>query len=378
MKAAFIFAEKYPNFDQAFHTIDRISDDEFRAMDSYVWTGVWNLYTAAQFGTSERRKAAVLSLLQGHENSLVAISSEDSPSRFMKEQIYVVQFNSIRKSLLLALNERLNARSDYLGVMEIHPDYPVHRIVFSGYGPLLKIEKGRLLLLYTGRENEEFAQEKLEWLKTHYARLAWKSEVFDSDLRFSVFDCRTWPAREFDVQRTTRFLNQEWEVTCEHVLYKLFDVAPDAADELKSAVVKLKEPNLDAADCAHLAVSFRRCLEKVADVLSPAKSNNQKDKYKPRLVDYVKDRLSATSSYADYVEGELIEMGTRIEKLYNMGNKGIHEDWFREALSTVALRLIVLLNDLLIPVAPAKAITLLEADFFDNISGKRKSSPTSP
>ena len=68
--------------------------------------------------------------------------------------------------------------------------------------------------------------------------------------------------------------------------------------------------------------------------------------------------------YCDYVEAELDEISTRINKLYNLSNKGIHEDWFRKAFSILMLRLVLLINDLL-TTFPGKQKLIYDTQHFE-------------
>jgi hypothetical protein len=68
---------------------------------------------------------------------------------------------------------------------------------------------------------------------------------------------------------------------------------------------------------------------------------------------YVEERMNQPEEYANYQKAEIDEFATRLDTLWVMIHKGVHEDWVQGALRPLVLRLILLLNDLLIPVKPA-------------------------
>jgi hypothetical protein len=119
-----------------------------------------------------------------------------------------------------------------------------------------------------------------------------------------------------------------------------------------------------AEDCSHIALSCRRCLDKAADILEPARNRDGQDKPKVRLKRFVETRFAHTKPFRQHIESEIDEIITRIEKLYNIGNAGVHDDWHRRAFATVIMRVVLLLDDLLSPLAPAKPIVVIPPDLF--------------
>ncbi len=223
----------------------------------------------------------------------------------------------------------------------------------------------------------DFADEILDWAEKHYSVLTagpiiqslYKKAIGD---RFTGFDIHDGSKGERGVHRLLSELGDEWGAQSEQVIAKLLDIAPEAVEELITAVTVLADPNSSAATSAQVAVSLRRCLEKIADSLTPPLTEKEKGKgnskgeYKYRLGKYVTERLSHTKAYRDYLQSELDELCVRIEKLYNLGNKGIHEDWLRHVFSSVALRLILLAGDLVMPRKVVKPKLIYEDVLLDD------------
>lgn len=175
------------------------------------------------------------------------------------------------------------------------------------------------------------------------------------------------------MQKTIYTLNSSWETFAEKFIYKVWDIAPEALDELLSSISILSKTELSPAECAKVAVGFRRCIEKITEQITPSLSTQEKSEmkakrkgeYKFRLEIYIKTKLAKSEPYQDYLLAELEEISTRVEKLYNLGNKGIHENWVREVFEIVGLRLVLLMYELLYPLKVVKPITVYEKGIFE-------------
>lgn len=55
---------------------------------------------------------------------------------------------------------------------------------------------------------------------------------------------------------------------------QLMGIAPDVVQELVSGISTLIKQELTAAECAGIAVNFRRCLEKIAEAITPLLSDD--------------------------------------------------------------------------------------------------------
>lgn len=364
MKAAYLFVEKCPNYELAFQAINLLSEDELLALETYICAGTWGLQTSGRFSTKSKIQAAMDDLLNPAHPGVIIFAKRDWTPLVTKPS-YVVQLDSIERSLATKIHEGLRHNDYYYGLVEVAPEVPIHRTLFSGYGPLAIVEQGKVFILCDQHDEvgATIGQEMLDCLTSVSMRFM-NAEVVDVNYRHSAFDSRTTFHRNLDLQKSVRQLTDQWEVVAERVIYKLSDVIPESVEALEAAIAKLGSYLLTSDDCSHIAVSCRRCLERAADRLEPATNRNEDGKYKERLHRYVQNRFSATRQYRQYLQAELVELSTRIDKLYNMGNAGVHDDWHRSAFATVVMRVILLLDELLAPLPPANPITLLSSDLF--------------
>ena len=281
------------------------------------------------------------------------------------DRIHVVQFNSIPRTFALKLHKKLRNLDNYLCFTQVIPDNKLHQHIFASFIPRYKLEKGKINVLFSAIGDDEWlADEMIEWVKERYSWLSLKVTKYDVESRFSIFDKNTSPENEFLVPKMSHLLKEEWEIQVEIALHKLEDVAPHALTELKSAIDKLSMSKLSPADCAQIAINLRRFLEKIANTLIPPKSNKDKERYKDRLAWYIREKLSRTKYYENHVEAELNDLVNRVEKLYIMSNKGVHEDYSPQAFSIVILRVIILTRELLLPIKSVKPSVQFEPGLF--------------
>lgn len=250
---------------------------------------------------------------------------------------------------------------NYLGFTQILPDYPLHQLAFIVDAPpqSFKIETKRIYILYTSaasEDSEKVAKEKLATFSNY--TLGLNAKIRDIGAKFSFYDAGYDIVKgDLDIEQALMFMKDEWDIQSSNGLYKLRDTAPNALKELLSGVRELTKPNFKSDDCAKLALSLRRCLDSLAETITPPPTNKEKKsseyekrgETKFRLAKHIKEQLKYEKPYADYLETELNELSYRVDKLYNLSNKGIHEDWLCNGFSVLTLQLVLLINELFIP-----------------------------
>jgi len=116
---------------------------------------------------------------------------------------------------------------------------------------------------------------------------------------------------------------------------------------LDAALASLKgEPGLEFTSQA--ALSCRRFLERLADVLYPPRETAEgerklgKTQYVNRLWAYVEQSLGPDGS-----RSALSEIGNRMESLNALANKGLHDDIPVDEMDRLVLNLVLLTHDLM-------------------------------
>jgi len=374
MKVAYLFIEKYPNYDLTFQAFDCLDSDNLIDLETYVNTGLLSLNWLKNGEPLYKQKFDVVSLIATMKG-IGHMAKNNAVELILSEPVYVVMFDSIRRDLAYKINLALKKHPNYLGFTQVIPDYPLHQVAFILDAPPIeyRIQEKRVFILYSSAlspDSEAVAYEKLRYFQKKYT-LGLTATKTDIGAKFSFFDSGYNPIKgDLEIQKTILLLGDEWEVQAEKAIYALRDSVPEALDELILGVEELSKLDLSSAGCAKAAVNFRRCLDKIAETLEPTLSSSEKaatkgmGEYKSRLKVFISKKLSQSAPYRDYVESELEEISTRVSKLYNLSNKGVHEDWFRKAFSMLVLRLVLLINDLL-TTYPSKQKLIYDTSHFE-------------
>jgi hypothetical protein len=354
MRTAFLFVEKSPNYDLDFQILRSIAAEDMSALEGYIRVGLWNL-NEMQTRNKETRQNIIRNTLMTGDGNLLRISHQNCFDLLLKEQIYVFQFDSISRRLALAIDEKLKLLDEYLCFTQILSQNTIHQAIFNFLIPRYKLDKSKINVLFSSSQDDDecAADEIIDWVREKHSWLAVNLAKQDMGDRFSIWDVTANEMDELYVARIADFLEDEWRIHAERTLHVLQEIAPDALVELKLAIDKLSLSKLSSADCAQIGVSLRRCLEKVTDVISPSQSNNDREEYKKRLLKYI-EKLIQTKDYNEYLQSDTTELWTRIDKLWIICNKAVHEDWSPQVFSLVTIRVILLLRELLLPLKNVK------------------------
>ncbi len=346
MRIAFIFIEKYPNFDLDGQLLAAMSNEERYLLDTYVRTGLWGaMDTGAR--TIADLKLAVLNMLhQGNRRKIRDL--ETMMNRMINEHVYIVQFDSMHPDLADKLHRRmLSSVDEYMGYSEVMPE-GLHIAFFSALPYRYKLRKGKIIALYSGVDEDEFvANDIMGWFKEKQPSLEHYLRKMDISWRFSLLDENdSSPPNEYRIHNTILSLRYEWDAVIEPTIYMLLDTVPDAVRELTSAVETLRKQPLTEADCASVSVNLRRVFEKLGTYLDAAHPNA---KYRDQLKNYIANHFKSAKEYKEYAEAEVDEVANRIDYMIRLTNKGVHEDWMTQAIAIVALRAMLTIRELLMP-----------------------------
>ncbi len=370
MKVAFLFVEKDPNYDLALKILQQLPVQSIGG-ETYIQVGLWMFddFVERHFrnisSDIEKRITLIAQLIFSFGQGNLYKIKEPAQENFTKlasERVYVVLFDSIKPKLALYLHERLSRFEEYLGFTQVLSYLTEHYNIFNYFRHLFKIEQGKIFILFSEFQHDEWlANEILEWIKIHYSSLVdyplLSIEKKDIGERFSVIDEHEIFPKE--IEDGIKFFQDEWGTHCEQIIYKLHESVPEALEELVSATRILSKARCSSSECAQIAVNLRRCLDKIADFLVPELSKSEEKQFnqngiagvsKVKLAKYIKEKLSQNEYYGEYLESELDELVNKVVKIYNISNKGVHNDWFYyQAFSILSLRVILLINDLLMP-----------------------------
>jgi hypothetical protein len=342
-------------------------------METLVRTGLWGLFTRQSGNVDRLMEKRLIPLLFTGEGNMVKI--KDRLLEVARSTpLYTIQLSSLTKPLAIELHKRLEARTDYLGFVQVLPTLLLHQEVFGFYSPRYQIERKKIFVLYSSfAEDEWFADEIIEWWKGKYTSIGDMPFISslskrDVEMKFTTYDASEGPASEYTVHNAIRVLADLWEAHAEQTLYALQDRVPDALDELFAAIEIAKKPVLSSADGAQIAVNLRRTLEHITRYVSPP------DKEKSGWVvrqweNFIEGRKQELGAYGEVIKAEAIglaDMLERLKTLYRMENKGVHEDIEAKIFCRILLRLVLLANEAIALQSGRRAVKL-ERGFFTQI-----------
>ncbi len=130
MKIAFLFIEQNPNYDLAFKVFSKFKTEEIRGLDTYIRCGMWGLDSRllnddkGMLSEIDKLRILASNIQFSSDGNLSRLSRLTAFDSLVSDQIYTVQFDSIRRPLALALHDRLKKLKYYLGFIEVLPSYP--------------------------------------------------------------------------------------------------------------------------------------------------------------------------------------------------------------------------------------------------------------
>lgn len=325
--------------------------------------GLWGIHRTGVRTSTELQAAVVNALHQAGRRKWTNLRK--TLSEIPEQQVYVVLFESIRPKVAEAIHERVTkaVSNDYIGFTEILPE-GYHLPLFSILPIRYKLRKGKIAIVENSVGDGTFWFDEItNWAKDRYQELKDSIEAFAAGPRFTILDkYDSQPLKDIRIRQAINGISDEWQVVAEQVVQAMLDTVPDAVDELISAFEIIAQGSLTAAEAASVAVNIRRIFEKLGGYFVPGT-----DDLRPRekLEKYVQERFPTTRPYQDYLKHEIRETAERIDKLYGLTNKGVHEDWMAQATRIVALRSILTFHELLLPVKVTKPNVYLEEGIFE-------------
>lgn len=367
MKVAFLFEEKCPNYQHTFQLVDALTPAERDSLDCSISKGVWGLNDPRCGLGADRmddREGVVARLFFNRAGSMTAFRGPESIQFLARANVFVVLVSSIRPAVARGIHERLLARdARYHGFIQALPHAPGHGELFSWLERSVVIAEGKVLVVHHGENDEFLADEMLGWVRDKHNWLITVTSKHDAEFEHSVFDANSGRERALDFAISS--LNEEWAACSEPTLARLHAVAPEACRELLAAIESLGDVELDAATCRKVSINLRRCMELLADVLAPQDPTKKDEGFQCRLKRHIKTRLKPNKNYAAYLDADLTELAKRMETLWKLLHKGVHEDWMHTALPPLLLRMMLLIRELLLPVKPVASRVVLEDDLFN-------------
>lgn len=295
-------------------------------------------------------------------------------STFRRNTVYALTFENMTRPIAIQLHRELAKDSSYLGLMEVDYSYGPHLVFFRNFMiSKYRVEAEVCRIFYTmGEDDEKDLYEAKAMRKLGYKDVDWE----DRGAHKTIFD-------DFDTLEHFRQVAIFRDTISPHLpggpddaselVMLLEDLNPQLFNAVGSAIYALQRGQ-NEEDVAQAALSGRRYLERMADVLFPAR----KATYKGRKVETQNYRNRIWAFVVDNLPDELLrqnELGKEVDRLIAEFNAGLHGDATKERVQ-LALVDVAKLTGALLTLNPTEvrkpyfAYRKRMLDFFAEVVGR--------
>jgi hypothetical protein len=244
---------------------------------------------------------------------------------FREATIYALTFENMTKEIAAELHAALTPNDAYLGLMQV--DYT--------YGPHLALMRNSMITLYRiegetcrvffsmGSEDGRDDQEQIEMGKLGYTDVDWEDRGAHGTI-FDDFDTLEHFQRVAAFREAVTPFMPGGEDEAYELVMVLEDLNPQLFNALGAAVSALERAQTEE-DVAQAATSGRRYIEKLAEVLFPAR----KESFKGRKVGNAEYRNRIWAYIDENTGGDLTRLqglGEEVDRLVETFNAGLHGD----------------------------------------------------
>jgi hypothetical protein len=250
---------------------------------------------------------------------------------FRTATVYALTFENMTEQIARDLHAALSAEASYLGLLEVDYTYGPHLALFrNSMITLYRIEGTSCRVFYSmGEEDGRDDQEPVEMGKVGYTDVAWEDRGAHGTI-FDDFDTLEHFQRVAAFRTAiTPFLSGGADEGFELVMV-LEDLNPQLFNALGAAVAALERAQ-NEEDIAQAAISSRRYMEKLADVLFPARASEHngrkvgKEQYRNRIWAFIADNSAGD-------EARVAALGKEVDRLIEEFNAGLHGDREKERM----------------------------------------------
>jgi hypothetical protein len=250
---------------------------------------------------------------------------------FRKATVYALTFENITRQIALDLHEALKPDESYLGLLEVDLAYGPHLALFrNSMIELYRVEGTSCRVFYTMSEEDSRDDYEPEAMRrVGFSDVDWEDRGAHKTI-FADFDTLEHFRRAAAFREAVALLMPGGADDASQLVMVLEDLSPKLFDSLGAAVQALAQAQTDEG-VAQAALSGRRYLEQLADVLFPPRA----EIYNGRKVGRAESRNRIWAYIADNVGSDAVRLaalGGEADRLVEEFNAGIHADRPKQAI----------------------------------------------
>jgi hypothetical protein len=296
------------------------------------------------------REAVLDSFRNLSPRRMQTLEVEKFTESLFSERVFVVSVKGLNKVGQDQVDKLLRSTPDYLGAVEIDPGDPIQwRLYRRGLIRSFRYVDQGIRLFYPKFEEGANSDVKDNTTADAFRALGFRVSFEDSGVSRTIFD----PYHTFEHSKREALLEAYVSLhlsgLTEEIMLRLATADPRQIDTLYSAFKALERIET-VEDVAQVAVSCRRYLEGLANILYPPRTGLvqgrkvTKDAYRNRLWAYITEKLGGTNQNLAFAQ--LDDIGHRIDAIDSLSNKGIHGRVQRLDIERLLVALVTLTYDL--------------------------------
>lgn len=316
----------------------------------------------------EESRMGVIGRLLGRDFPIwTTLDGEGLTRATMAHRVYVIDVDGLVCRDAAATHELMaETNPHYLGALEVTPRIDLHWAVFDQLFLRYRLLGRTLRVLHDAFEVA--AEDTRDWSRLQrwrdsglFEKVDWENTGVSGTI-FDAFDTLDFARSQAELRELVGGL---LGVVTNEVTLRLAGLDPYLAQPLLAGLRRL-EMARDEEEIAHVGVSFRRYLERLADALYPSTDQKRegrslgKQEYKNRLAAYVEDTLPEAN--VREVVLSLDDIGRRLDSLVKAANEGIHATLDLAEAHRVGIGLVSLSYDILTLAPPVEADLTPHAD----------------
>jgi len=340
--------------------LNLILDNDIINISSKIFTGDLLLDVLA-FDRTERKDGDTLTFNKekyfqvlydwstAEESNILTIDNDGMKS-IINGEAFVICLESVDKKTVLQLDSIFKKEIlSYLGVIEVDETSYVHWMVYSNtIGPHLRIVNKNIYVFWDGICEDskdhgffQFLQNNIHTKNIDFEGLKGQHTIFDKYHNYK--HAKRIRELKNDIGDYLAFIADD-------VISKLSDPCPDIGLKLWAAFNTFSKAETDE-EYSQVCLTCRRIIEYVSDKLFPP-TNEKLDghklgekQYRNRLLAFAdKERKSDTNIQVISVNAQ--SLSDQIEKMEDLINKGVHNDFYRNECRRCLIHTIMLLDDI--------------------------------
>jgi hypothetical protein len=310
--------------------------DQYVVVNQYISASAVNSTTEDILGTKFRT-------WQG-------IDAKRLKKTILSSPIFVVLLEGLSPHVRDYLNDIFKRERSYIGAIEILAANPIQwKLYKQSLSPHYRYINKELRIFYMmGEEDTKDDGLEAKWKELPFHAVRWEN----LNARHTIFDIYADFDHSVLVSELNEILSSRLAQLAEDILLRLGDLDPRLQSILYAAFKAFYSVQT-SEEIAQIAISCRRFIEGLANTLYPPKEESIKGRnlgpeaYRNRLWAYVEERLDASKQTRDLVKTGLQDLGSRIDKIDTLANKGLHADITLVEIDRLLIALVTVTYDLL-------------------------------